>query len=422
MTLVGFSGPAGTGKTWSLLHALGEQVTREPLSHGQRVLGLTFMHGSRRRLQAQLEASSLRGRFECQTFDRFAWEVVRRWRSRQEYDPPSELPGTASQYDITCAAAAHLLRLIDVTRWIARAFPIVLVDELQDCSIERLSIVQALAPAVRLFVAADEFQDLRSANENASIAWLRSQENVQELTKVHRTNRQGLVAAAVSIRSGSGPTNGVGFKIEAVPSTHVAASRIAFAIAANREVAVLSTSRPGKAKFVDEVVNLVSTKSYGPKKNVGPFTLRWEDTVDGVEHEAHRTLNLEADGDAQITAAQIIAHSDIRLAKSLRQWVDHQRRVCGRSSFASSELCEQIRHAAQQCRSFGHGFGRRVMTIQQAKNREFDHVVVLWPYQAASNVEMGRRLLYNAVTRARKNAIVLVQDPKRERVTKPPFA
>ena len=41
---------------------------------------------------------------------------------------------------------------------------------------------------------------------------------------------------------------------------------------------------------------------------------------------------------------------------------------------------------------------------------------------ASLDAEMGRRLLYNAVTRARKSVLVLVQDPKRERVTKPPFA
>ena len=59
------------------------------------------------------------------------------------------------------------------------------------------------------------------------------------------------------------------------------------------------------------------------------------------------------------------------------------------------------------------------MTIHQAKNREFDSVVVLWPYEVSGSAERLRRLLYNAVTRAKRQAVVIVQNP--ERLSKPPF-
>jgi DNA helicase IV len=49
------------------------------------------------------------------------------------------------------------------------------------------------------------------------------------------------------------------------------------------------------------------------------------------------------------------------------------------------------------------------MTIQQAKNREFDGVVALWPYQVGGDAEQKRRLLYNAITRARRWCTVVVQ-------------
>ena len=49
------------------------------------------------------------------------------------------------------------------------------------------------------------------------------------------------------------------------------------------------------------------------------------------------------------------------------------------------------------------------MTVQQAKNREFDGVVVIWPYQVGGDAEHKRRLLYNAVTRAIAWCAVLVQ-------------
>jgi DNA helicase IV len=60
------------------------------------------------------------------------------------------------------------------------------------------------------------------------------------------------------------------------------------------------------------------------------------------------------------------------------------------------------------------------MTVQQAKNREFDGVVVLWPYSVGGDAEQKRRLLYNALTRAKRWAAVVAQGPSV--VTSSPFA
>ena len=59
------------------------------------------------------------------------------------------------------------------------------------------------------------------------------------------------------------------------------------------------------------------------------------------------------------------------------------------------------------------------MTIHQAKNREFHSVIVLWPYEVAGSVERQRRLLYNAITRAKFRVLVVVQN--RGRLDQPPF-
>ena len=59
------------------------------------------------------------------------------------------------------------------------------------------------------------------------------------------------------------------------------------------------------------------------------------------------------------------------------------------------------------------------MTIYQAKNREFDSVVVLWPYRISGSIDRKRRLLYNAITRAKRRAVVIVQNPSR--LKEPPF-
>ena len=62
------------------------------------------------------------------------------------------------------------------------------------------------------------------------------------------------------------------------------------------------------------------------------------------------------------------------------------------------------------------------MTIHQSKNREFPIVVVLWPFAVPGDPVMARRWLYNAVTRAKNRAIVLVEDPMRKRLGSAPFA
>ena len=60
------------------------------------------------------------------------------------------------------------------------------------------------------------------------------------------------------------------------------------------------------------------------------------------------------------------------------------------------------------------------MTVQQAKNREFEGVVVIWPYQVGGDAEHKRRLLYNAVTRAKRWCNVIVQG--QNILAAPPFA
>ena len=51
-------------------------------------------------------------------------------------------------------------------------------------------------------------------------------------------------------------------------------------------------------------------------------------------------------------------------------------------------------------------------TIHGAKNKEFDTVIILWPYEVSGNTLYKRKLLYNAITRAKINAIIIVQNKK----------
>jgi hypothetical protein len=48
-------------------------------------------------------------------------------------------------------------------------------------------------------------------------------------------------------------------------------------------------------------------------------------------------------------------------------------------------------------------------SVYGAKNREFDTVFVIWPYQVPKGEIYQRKLLYNAITRAKKNVYIIAQ-------------
>jgi superfamily I DNA/RNA helicase len=65
------------------------------------------------------------------------------------------------------------------------------------------------------------------------------------------------------------------------------------------------------------------------------------------------------------------------------------------------------------------GPGIRLLTVHGAKNREFDLVLVLWPAAIGGDEIQKRRLLYNAITRAKGQCLVLVQSARS--IALPPF-
>ena len=135
MSLEYFEGSAGSGKTYQLIKTLETFLAGCPLAEGEAVLGLTYMHGSRRRMQNQLgKMPSLRGRFLACTVDSLARRVVCRWRtlakgSRTETEPD----GFDGLYDYLRRAAALAIAKESVSSWLKLRYPVVVVDELQDC-------------------------------------------------------------------------------------------------------------------------------------------------------------------------------------------------------------------------------------------------------------------------------------------------
>src|SRR2546422_5027789 len=109
------------------------------------------------------------------------------------------------------------------------------------------------------------------------------------------------------------------------------------------------------------------------------------------------------------------------------QWAEKKWRTRGQVQFSKSELMPTVERVLQSRRAFlpdAHPGSIRAMTINQAKNREFEGVMILWPFAVGGDLESQRRRLYNALTRAKKWAIVIVQDAPNEtsRLAVPPFS
>ena len=98
-------GPAGSGKTTRLVDDLVGFLVEHPLRGYERVLALTKMHGSRRRMHDRLSrATKGRVRFDCLTVDGYAWHLLRRWRSLSSKRFRSEC--AAGDFSETCRRAA----------------------------------------------------------------------------------------------------------------------------------------------------------------------------------------------------------------------------------------------------------------------------------------------------------------------------
>jgi len=425
MTLILFEGPAGSGKTTRLVAAVREHLQAHPLLQDQRVLGLTRYHGSRRRMHDTLRAIPGIGSPVCQTVDSFAWHLVCRWHSLATY--LGVAPST-QDYAATVNAAAVLLREPQVAAWIARSFPIVVLDEVQDCKAGWLALLVALTGHLSTYGAADAFQDLSGDTHCEALDWARGAGSVEVLSGNHRTRVSGLLAAAEALRNGQPvPTTGQGFSVQSVPKAAVAGGAMSWKIKgwqSSGPIAVITATKPDNSPFAKQVVDWVSTKKAKNGRNEqtsGPFPVIWESQDEDTADQLAKGLGVR--DEPNIGCVDLAARLQAAGEADLVDWVRHQRFVLGRETVECKLVEDAIKDSVRRRRAFGgaDNWRRRAMTVHQAKNREFESVIVLWPLRMKSGAESQRRLLYNAITRAKKQALVLVEDPKKDRLKKPPF-
>ena len=109
-------------------------------------------------------------------------------------------------------------------------------------------------------------------------------------------------------------------------------------------------------------------------------------------------------------AIEAVAASDSPEHHHICQRLDAARNVRGETSITREHLravVEGVLRDAGRARPRSVA-GRRAMTIQRAKNRESGEVLVVWPHSTAGSIDHQRRLLYNAVTRAKHRCSIVV--------------
>lgn len=442
MTLDFFEGAAGTGKTHSLVARARDLVEEGALDEGQKLLALTFMNGARRRLDARLgENSAFHRRFDCQTFDVFARTIATRRRSLITQAMEKQV-AVLNEFDGPCAMAAALLELAPVRQWVARTFPLVLVDEAQDLDEHRLRILQGLSQSCRIAAAADAFQCLHDGRDiGPLIGWLEGAGQTHRLTQPRRTQQQGLLAAALAVREGRDVKavltantyktrttwNGTGFRLLDAPATNANHALLAWSIAndiVQRQGPVVILTPDARNPIIRAALNTVQTKQHTRKNGAtfGPYPHAW-DRHDNEDADALLgEIALPETGscaDLRALLAPLAGHAAI--AQSVAR-MDRLRRTRGQAEFTAAQVIEFVRESARNRSRLGlrQQRGHIAMTIQRAKNREFPNVILLWPHTATGSPEHLRRLLYNGITRAQKHCTVIVLGAGR--LSAPPFA
>lgn len=441
MTLDFFEGAAGTGKTHSLVSHAAELVREGVLGEDRRVLALTFMNGARRRLQARLGQNLIfRGRFECQTFDVFARVLAARRRSLFSGNARiQEQAAALDEFDGPCFLAGSVLEMPDVQKWTGASFPLVLIDEAQDLDDHRMHIVQGLSASSRIVAAADAFQCLTDGQDTTGVMrWLEAAGQTHRLTQPRRTAQRGLLAAARAVREGldlaaaltrsqralRGTWYGQGFRL--VESFATNSGIIARTIADEMSLHVGQTAiltPDARNPMLRDALKALHTRVWSRRngQSIGPFPFAWEMRDSEVAGTLIDELQLPPAASyadlrrvlEPVASTAPIAHTIARL--------DRLRRVHGQNDFTAVEVAGLIQEAVrnQSRLGFRQHRGNLAMTIQRAKNREFQNVIVLWPHTATGSAEHLRRLLYNGITRATNHCSVIVLG--QGRLNSPPF-
>jgi hypothetical protein len=272
-------------------------------------------------------------------------------------------------------------------------------------------------------LAADEFQHLSSELQCPARNWLNSGvADICELDANHRTQDDVLLETASALREDRSATRAIEVHLVAsgLAAWHIS-SRLSWGkIAASKSKVLICPVRRESSRWVRGILDSLA-KELGKTSKVGPNPFRWEGGDDEQLVEAV-TLVEECCGTAEEIDISQLALFEKSENNTLRAAVRQAQRLVGlrgengilKEEFA--DILDHTFHSVQSFRRERHN-ARIAMTVHGAKNREFDFVFIAWPYEASGDAILARKLLYNAVTRAREGAVLFVQGDKR-RVSK----
>jgi superfamily I DNA/RNA helicase len=418
-----FEGVAGTGKTTRLIKAVKEYISQNDLCEGQMILAITFMHGSRKRLHQKLsEDETTSKKFECLTIDSFAKRIAERWRSL--ISETNCRPNSNSTFQETLLSAIHATRYSDTVNWISRSYPIIIVDEFQDCSDFHIQLISNIEPSVIIFAAVDEFQDLNCNSNNCASDYLKKNGKGEILTEIHRTKRSGILEAARLLRDGRTIScvcnkRGCGIHLRIAYNYNVAIHHAAkhFLWYGSKNVAFLTPTNPDKVPTFTKVIDKLQIgpiKLNHPNKTVGPFKINMAVSIETtISNEISRLHLNEIMTDNNCISYEAIRDvGDTEAAIILKEFLKRKWKLKGISEVDVTEVIQHIkktmliRFNMQTMKTSGI----EALTVRQAKNREFESVIFLWPYSVPPSIDSQRRLLYNGITRAKNQVTILIED------------
>ena len=413
-TLRYITGRAGTGKT----HQLGEELIRwvedNTLLKHQSILVLTRMHGSRKRLLERLGDKVTVVRLVISTVDSFALSIVNRWRLSFGFDAPI-LPkengdiakddlGYQISFDDITSMAAKLLQSSIVAKTISNSYPLVIVDEFQDCVGDQLEIISGLKGFADLVIAADPFQALDGVE--AACDWAKSYStekttSIISLEESRRTSSNCLLEAAQAlVKNIPAQYSSETLPFFFAPTYAVAIWKVLPRIPTGQNAALIYPTRAA-------LRNLQKTKETQSLKRVSegkkPIIFPW--LTQFTDNQLF---------DKTITEfKQAIVTNTWRQNGKWKKLYTHAMQLARARGYKEppSHYLNHVVSGFIQSRKFVSGKQLRfeATTVHGAKNREFDHVFIIWDGNLCGNfsVDCQRRMLYNAITRARLTCTVV---------------
>lgn len=422
-------GQAGTGKTTWLMTKACEFAPRIITAENHRMLVITRMHGARRRLEHKLKDSCHNIPYSVATIDGFALSIVNRWRtalghSRPVVAVPEDMDfvngvlGIEADFGRVVSNAVRLLQSPTVGGVIGATYPLIVIDEFQDCHGPLLEFVAALSKHAFLLLAADGFQLLDSAVLGCpAVEWAMIQAGngaaiIEELTVFHRTSVMDIIEAARCLRENESATRRT-VPVVCCPKHQVAAWKIIDHLVLGwyspRWTGTCALICPSHDTMLKKV--LESCTNQLQKRNRIP--IRW-DRESSTEEEQDRTtasLGLTASTHDSDSIWNLPDGPIDGIGTHVLDRVRRFARLRGFDTIPYKLVARHVDMTVHEQRAYwSSSSSRTVTTVHGAKNREFDNVVILWnPFSVGKwNADEQRRLLYNAVTRSRKNCIVLV--------------